>query len=110
MGVSLQQSQRLAVRQQQSAPVVECIRQWALVQRAAPGSAFRKALEYMLKLWDGLSVFLSSPVVLIDNNHVERQMRDMHQHPTLNRTPMRPIRPQQGVHPSYTSKASGFSL
>ncbi|AKF87009.1 hypothetical protein MFUL124B02_36350 [Myxococcus fulvus 124B02] len=31
----------------------------------------------MLKLWDGLSVFLCNPVVPIDNNHVERQMRDM---------------------------------
>ena len=68
---------RLAVRQQQSAPLVERIRQWALAQRAAPGSAFRKALEYMLKLWGGLCVFLSNPVVPIDNNHVERQMRDM---------------------------------
>ena len=70
-------AQRLAVRQQRSAPVVERIRQWALAQRAAPGSAFRKALEYMLKLWDGLTVFLRNPVVPIDNNHVERQMRDM---------------------------------
>lgn len=56
---------------------MERIRQWALSQRAAPGSAFRKALEYTLKLWNGLTVFLSNPVVLIDNNHVERQMRDM---------------------------------
>ncbi|QSQ22743.1 transposase [Pyxidicoccus parkwayensis] len=68
---------RLAVRQQYSTPVVERIRQWALAQRAAPGSAFRKALEYMLKLWDGLTVFLRIPVVPLDNNHVERQMRDM---------------------------------
>jgi hypothetical protein len=45
--------------------------------QAAPGSAFRKALEYMLKLWGGLCVFLSTPVVPIDNNHVERQMRAM---------------------------------
>jgi transposase len=68
---------RLAVHQQHSAPVVERIRQWALAQRAAPGSAFRKALEYMLKLWDGLTVFLRTPEVPLDNNHVERQMRDM---------------------------------
>lgn len=42
---------RLALRQQHSAPVVERTRQWALAQRAAPGSALRKALEYVLKLW-----------------------------------------------------------
>ncbi|MCY1046704.1 transposase [Corallococcus sp. bb12-1] len=69
-------AQRLAVRQQHSAPVVERIRQWALAPRAAPGSAFRKALESMLKLWDGLTVFLRTPEVPLDNNHVERQMRD----------------------------------
>lgn len=68
---------RLAVRQQHSTPVVECIRQWALAQRATPGSSFRKALEYMLKLWGGLTVFLRIPEVPLDNNHVERQMRDM---------------------------------
>ncbi len=33
-------------------------------------------VEYMLKLWGGLTVFLNNPVVPIDNNHVERQMRD----------------------------------
>ncbi|WP_225410286.1 IS66 family transposase [Stigmatella hybrida] len=68
---------RLAVRQQHSAPVVQRIQQWALSQRAMPGSAFRKALEYMLHLWSGLTVFLSHPVVPLDNNHVERQLRDM---------------------------------
>lgn len=60
-----------------SAPVVERIREWALTRRSAPRSAFRKALEYMLKLWDGLTVFLSNPMVPIDNNHAERQRRDM---------------------------------
>jgi transposase len=68
---------RQALRQQQSAPVVERIRQWALAQRALPGSAFRKALEYMLGLWSGLTVFLANPVVPLDNNHVERQLRDV---------------------------------
>lgn len=68
---------RLQVRQQQSAPVVELIRQWALAQRAVPGSALRKALEYMLGLWLGLTVFLLKPEVPLDNNHVERQLRDI---------------------------------
>ncbi|NPC53548.1 IS66 family transposase [Corallococcus sp. AB032C] len=68
---------RCAVRQQKSAPLVERIRQWALAQRALPGSAFRKALEYMLGLWSGLTLFLTHPQVPLDNNHVERQLRDM---------------------------------
>ncbi|MCP3170242.1 IS66 family transposase [Myxococcus sp. QH3KD-4-1] len=68
---------RLAVRQEKSAPVVASIRAWALAQRSLPGSAFRKALEYMHKLWPGLTLFLSNPLVPLDNNHVERQMRDV---------------------------------
>ena len=30
-----------------------------------------------VKLWNGLTVFLDNPVVPSDNNHVERQLRDM---------------------------------
>ncbi|NVJ20228.1 transposase [Myxococcus sp. AM011] len=52
-------AQRLAVRQEKSAPLVAAIREWALAQRSLPGSALRKALEYMLELWSGLTVFLS---------------------------------------------------
>lgn len=65
------------VRQEKSAPLVTAIREWALAQRSLPGSALRKALEYMLELWSGLTVFLSNPWVPLDNNLVERQMRDM---------------------------------
>jgi transposase len=68
---------RLTVRQQQSAPLVERIKAWALAQKALPDSTFRKALEYMLELWNGLTVFLHNPWVPLDNNPVERQMRDM---------------------------------
>ncbi|SEU38991.1 IS66 family transposase [Stigmatella erecta] len=68
---------RLTVRQQKSAPLTQRIRDWAHAQRALPGSAFRKALEYMLNLWAGLTVFLTQPQVPLDNNHVERQLRDM---------------------------------
>ncbi|WP_161606555.1 IS66 family transposase [Myxococcus xanthus] len=57
--------------------MVERIREWALAQRSLPGSAFRKALESMHKLWPGLTLFLSNPLVPLDNNHVERQMRDV---------------------------------
>lgn len=56
-------AQRLAVRQEKSAPLVTAIREWALAQRSLPGSALRKAIEYMLGLWSGLTVFLSNPWV-----------------------------------------------
>ncbi|HZH77205.1 MAG TPA: transposase [Archangium sp.] len=70
-------AQRLAVRQEKSAPLVAAIRKWALAQRSLPGSALRKALKYMLELWSGLTVFLSNAWVPLDNNLVERQLRDM---------------------------------
>jgi len=68
---------RLAVRQEKSAPLVAAIREWALAQRSLPGSALRPALEYMLGLWSGLTVFLTNLWVPLDNNLVERQLRDM---------------------------------
>ncbi|WP_395805310.1 transposase [Archangium minus] len=65
------------LRAGRKAPLVAAIRQWALAQRSLPGSALRKALEYLLELWSGLTVFLSNPWVPLDNNLVERQLRDM---------------------------------
>jgi transposase len=65
------------VRREKSAPLVTAIREWALAQRSLPGSGLRKALEYMLELWSGLTVFLSNTWVPLDNNLVERQLRDM---------------------------------
>nr|WP_281248523.1 transposase [Stigmatella aurantiaca] len=49
---------------------------WAHAQRTLLGSAFRQATEYMLNLWAGLTLFLTQPQVPLDNNHVERQLRD----------------------------------
>lgn len=34
-----------------------------------------KALNYMLKLWPGLTVFLDNPEVPLDNNAAERALR-----------------------------------
>ena len=34
-----------------------------------------KAVEYMLSLWPGLTVFLTDPRIPIDNNHAEREIR-----------------------------------
>ncbi|WP_395857954.1 transposase [Cystobacter fuscus] len=62
---------------EKSAPLVTAIREWAMAQRSQLGSCMRKALEYMLELRNGLTVFLSNAWVPLDNNLVERQMRDM---------------------------------
>ncbi len=68
---------RLAIRRAQSAPILEQIWTWAAAQSALPESRFRKAIEYMTKRKDGLSAFVEDPWVPLDNNHVERQLRDV---------------------------------
>jgi transposase len=70
-------AQRLAARKERSAPLVSAIQSWAVSQTARPESAFRKAIEYMLSLWPGLIRFLDNPLVPLDNNLMERQMRDV---------------------------------
>lgn len=70
-------SHRRQVRQQRSAPVLDQIKDWALQQRGLPQSSFRKAIDYMLSLWTGLSHFVQDPLAPLDNNLVERQMRDV---------------------------------
>ena len=37
----------------------------------------RKAIDYTLRHWDGLNVFLSDPFVPLSNNHTERAMRSV---------------------------------
>lgn len=67
----------LAVRSERSAPVVDEIKKWAERQQGLPESTFRKAIKYMLDLWQGLTVFLGNPWVPLDNNFVERQIRPL---------------------------------
>lgn len=69
--------ERQQVRRAQSLPVLDQIHRWALVQQGLPQSTFRKAIDYMLSLWRGLTVFVEHPWAPLDNNLVERQLRDI---------------------------------
>ncbi|MFN7955781.1 MAG: IS66 family transposase [bacterium] len=62
-------------RHERSRPLVVAICDWALMQRGSPGSALRKAIQYMLGMWSGLTLFLDDPRVPLDNNAIERAMR-----------------------------------
>lgn len=66
---------RAELREEKSRPVVDSILEWATAQTAEPGSALRDAIAYMLGLWPGLLSFLANPLIPLDNNLVERQMR-----------------------------------
>ena len=42
-----------------------------------PRSKLGKAIEYMLNLWGGLTIFLDDPRVPLDNNAAERALRSV---------------------------------
>lgn len=66
---------RRKLRGEQSRPVVARIKTWLLEQRFLPGSDFGQAVNYVVRNWDGLIVFLDAPAVPIDNNRTERGFR-----------------------------------
>lgn len=68
---------RLAVRSERSQPILDRLRSWAHEQMALPRSSIRKAIEYMLHYWPGLTAFVHEPLVPLDNNRVERALRGM---------------------------------
>jgi transposase len=68
-------AKRLELRQAKSRPVLEQIRAWCFAHGALPRSGLGKAMCYVLKYWDGLTVFVDDPAVPLDNNAVERALR-----------------------------------
>ncbi len=68
---------RHKIRQQESRPKINEIRKWAFenLPNTLPESKMGRALNYMLKLWPGLTVFLDNPEVPLDNNAAERALR-----------------------------------
>lgn len=66
---------RRKLRDEKSRPIVARIKKWLLEQRFLPGSDFGKAVNYVVRNWDGLVVFLDAPAVPIDNNRTERGFR-----------------------------------
>ena len=69
--------QRYALRQEKSKPLLALYRDWLIAQRAkiTNGTATAKAVDYTLKRWDALTIYLSDGNIPIDNNWVENQIR-----------------------------------
>ena len=65
------------LRSERSRPIVDELREWAYATKPTtlPQGGLGKALDYMLSLWPGLTVFLSDPRVPLDNNAAERELR-----------------------------------
>jgi transposase len=66
---------RLAVRREQSRPIVKAILDWIPTLQLTRESALRKTVEYMTDRWQGLTRFLDDARVPLDNNLLERALR-----------------------------------
>lgn len=76
----LDEQQRLAQHIEHSAPLLEKLKGWMLEQQhekknIEPNSELGKAMNYMLKRWDGFTLFLRQPGVPLDNNISERILK-----------------------------------
>jgi hypothetical protein len=73
----LSAEQRHRLRQLQSKPIADKLRQWLVLQRqkATDGTAIAKAIDYSLGRWQALMRFLDDATLPIDNNWVENRIR-----------------------------------
>ena len=73
----LDEPQRLAIRQAQSAPLLDEFKTWLVSQRRqlVAADVTAKAIDYTLKRWGALIVHVNDARVPVDNNAVENAMR-----------------------------------
>jgi transposase len=76
---SLTRIERLHFHQQHSRPVMDDLQKWLDAQlkenKVEPNSGLGKAINYMLKHWQGLTLFLREPGAPLDNNIAERALK-----------------------------------
>jgi transposase len=75
----LTSEERLAFHQEHSGPLMKTLREWMEVQLAEhqvePNSGLGKAIQYMLRHWMPLTLFLREAGAPVDNNRVERALK-----------------------------------
>ena len=74
-GDTAAQQLRRELRQELSKPIVDDLRDRAYELGGLRRSTFGKALRYLLKYWEGLTLFLDDPRIPLDNNAAERVLR-----------------------------------
>lgn len=71
--------ERLLLHQEKSGPVMKELRRWLtdklLEREVEPNSGLGRAIKYMLKRWDKLTLFLREPGAPLDNNPCERILK-----------------------------------
>lgn len=77
--LGLDADQRLELHQEKSGPVMADLHAWITCQLAErvveENSGLGKAMRYMLKHWDRMTLFLRVPGAPLDNNRVERALK-----------------------------------
>ena len=75
----LSQESRLLFHQEQSAPLMDGLRQWMEAQftdhKTEPNSGLGKAISYLQRHWTKLTLFLRKPGAPLDNNIAERMLK-----------------------------------
>ncbi len=70
---------RLRFHQEHSGPLMKTLKEWMQAQLAEhktePNSGLGKAIQYMLRHWEPLTLFLREPGAPLDNNIVERALK-----------------------------------
>ena len=76
---NLSPEERLLLHQEKSAPAMAKLKEWCEKvfeeKKVEPNSMLGNAIKYMLKHWDGLTCFLRVPGAPLDNNILERELR-----------------------------------
>lgn len=72
-------AQRLLHHQEHSGPIMAALKQWLQAQlnerQTEPNSGLGKAINYLLKRWEPLTLFLRAPGAPLDNNLCERALK-----------------------------------
>jgi hypothetical protein len=71
----LSNEERLAIRQQETKPILQQFHQWLTSTMALPKSPLGKAIHYCLNQWPRLIRYCDAGYLEIDNNSVERAIR-----------------------------------
>jgi transposase len=78
-GQKLTPEERLAFHQEHSGPLMKSLKEWMEAQLAEhkvePNSGLGKAIQYMLRHWMPLTLFLREAGAPVDNNLVERALK-----------------------------------
>jgi transposase len=73
----LSASERLRVRQEQSAPLLADLKAWLSEERSrlSRSASVAKPIDYLLKRWDRFACFLDDGRICLSNNSAERALR-----------------------------------